>query len=237
MLRSTSARSSAKAPAVALAVLGALAVGRAFIPWTAQTASAPAVRRSSSASSGAAHETRRRFLLATGAVLTSPAVQGGISPVFAAASKRAPETLEVIGCESRDELNGRWSIVLGNFINTRAVYKRDGFNFFLMYNDCNQFQMSNTVTGECKGWGINNKGVWTVDGKPNADMKVKPAGSAPPVVPARKQLDVNQLLAQEAEKLEKEANVNTFLGNLDEKDDGAAQRLMNKFGAKLAPGM
>mmetsp|Transcript_56709 Transcript_56709/g.112757 ORF Transcript_56709/g.112757 Transcript_56709/m.112757 type:complete len:153 (+) Transcript_56709:2-460(+) len=145
------------------------------------------------------------------------------------------------------DLNGRWTVVFGKRINNKVVYKKDGQKTYLLFNDCGQFQMTKDVVGSCKGFGINNKGVWTFDGKENPDTKVKPVRADDPPDPEmteaaqeklRKQVERELQEAGEQEKLkmQREQEVVTFRGRMDEEDEAVGDRLMKKFGAKIAKG-
>lgn len=123
---------------------------------------------------------RRSFLSAAAAA--SVASLQGYAPAFAVS---APEKLEVAGLLApRNTLNGVWSIVPGKQVNSRAVYQKDGQNAYLMFNDCNQFQMATTITGVCNGFATEEKGKWTLDGKECGTLKIKPLGAKPKAVAA-----------------------------------------------------
>jgi len=115
-------------------------------------------------------DSRRGLLLAAAAAVA--AGQAGTAPVHAAQS---PDQLEVSGMQApRQQVNGRWSKIFGTEVNERSVYKKNGENIYLVYNDCGQFSFSDKVTGSCDGWGTEKKGLWTVDGKKAETVKVKP---------------------------------------------------------------
>mmetsp|Transcript_6496 Transcript_6496/g.24228 ORF Transcript_6496/g.24228 Transcript_6496/m.24228 type:complete len:245 (+) Transcript_6496:100-834(+) len=116
---------------------------------------------------------RAGFLAAIAAVGVGPAVLPD-APAFAVPSG-PPPSLQVTGApERRAAMAGIWTIVPGKELNQRAVYKRDGEDYYLMVNDCGGFQVSDSITGECKGFATEKKGAWTVDGVYLKDFKVKP---------------------------------------------------------------
>lgn len=95
-------------------------------------------------------------------------------------AKSVPEKIEVSGVfGSRAKANGGWSIVPGKEINNRAVYKRDGEEFYLTFNDCDQFQLADSITGKCEGFASETKGKWSVEGKEAPQLKVRPVKAQP----------------------------------------------------------
>lgn len=96
------------------------------------------------------------------------------SPALAA-EKSLAQKLEVsgIGGKRGKQLNGLWDIDSSRRINDRAVYKKGNEDLYLMFNDCQQFQISTKPSGECNGFALENKGAWTVDGEA-AKLKIKP---------------------------------------------------------------
>jgi hypothetical protein len=127
-------------------------------------------------------DTSRRDVLASIPLFIATSMQ---APALAA--NAAPEKLEVTGAlGKRNNVNGFWTIVPGTKINERSVYKRDGQELYLLFNDCNQFQISNKPTGECNGFAVESKAKWTMDGAP-VGLKVKPikqqAAPEPKVTP------------------------------------------------------
>eukprot|EP00444_Apocalathium_aciculiferum_P061011 CAMPEP_0183599774 /NCGR_PEP_ID=MMETSP0371-20130417/179603_1 /TAXON_ID=268820 /ORGANISM="Peridinium aciculiferum, Strain PAER-2" /LENGTH=333 /DNA_ID=CAMNT_0025811845 /DNA_START=69 /DNA_END=1071 /DNA_ORIENTATION=- len=113
------------------------------------------------------------LLAAIAVVGAGPAVLPD-APAFAASSG-PPPSLQVTGApERRAAMAGIWTIVPGKELNQRAVYKRDGEDYYLMVNDCGGFQVSDSITGECKGFATEKKGAWTVDGVYLKDFKLKP---------------------------------------------------------------
>ena len=131
-------------------------------------------------------------------------------------------------------INGRWTIVFGKMLNDKAVYKKDGQSLYLMFNDCGQFQMSTSNKGTCDGFGVNDKGTWKFDGQPDAAVKVKPVKADEQVLAKP---NIENIVAQEAFRIRNEAEVQTFMGNMEPDSDASAQRLMDKFGAKIKAGM
>lgn len=134
---------------------------------------AAAYAASSAMSFVSAPVSSRRGLLAAGlAAGLVPALKPA-EPVHAAG---APETLELSGVpgSKRAVLNGYWTIQPGQTINERAVYKRDGDNVYLMFNDCGSFQLSNKASGECNGFASESKGKWTLDGNAESTIRLKP---------------------------------------------------------------
>jgi len=156
------------------------------------------------------------------------------------------------------DINGRWGIVFGNTLNKRPTYKKAGGDAYLVYNDCNQFQMTKKLSGECTGFGINVKGVWTFDGLAKPDVKVKPVTKVEAVVDpeaaaaeaaaeakenremqirAKKEKeDLNQAVITETNLLQTEADTETFRGKMTDDNEQLGDRLMSKMGAKIAKG-
>jgi len=106
-----------------------------------------------------------------GALVALPASVAASEAAFAA----SPSKVEVsgIGGPPGKKLNGVWDIVEGKRINERAVYKKGDQDLYLMYNDCEQFQISTKLSGECNGFAIENKGSWTINGE-KSSLKIKP---------------------------------------------------------------
>uniref|UniRef100_A0A7S3T5Z0 Uncharacterized protein n=1 Tax=Strombidinopsis acuminata TaxID=141414 RepID=A0A7S3T5Z0_9SPIT len=206
---------------VAAATAGVLQTGLSFV----QTG------HTNAAQARAAAPARRELLLGLGGVALAPALQGA-APAFAAA---VPENLGVTGRTGKyqERINGRWTIVFGKKLNDKAVYKKDGQSLYLMFNDCGQFQMAETAKGSCDGFGISNKGTWEFDGAPDAAVKVKPVGKDEQT---GEKIDIKSVITQETNKIAREADVNTFMGNMEKDEEARAQRLMDKFGAKIADG-
>merc|ERR1740123_493711 len=107
--------------------------------------------------------------------------------------------------------------------------------------------MSKEAVSTCDGFGINNKGVWTFDGKEDPNVKVKPvkADDPPEPQPSKEELAKEKKKADEAieeaalkekYKMALEQEVVTFRGKMDEEDEVVGDRLMKKFGAKIAKG-
>lgn len=117
---------------------------------------------------------RARLLAAAAAVVGAPALWG--RPALAEqAPGKSPEALQVTGrAGPHADVNGRWSIMFGKKLNDRVVYKKDGGLYYLMVNNCGQFQMSEKVTGDCNGFAIKTEGGWKVDGQADPAMKMKP---------------------------------------------------------------
>merc|ERR1719410_1933369 len=140
----------------------------------------------------------------------------------ASAADKAPDNVKVTGRTGKySDINGRWTIVLGKRINNKVVYKRDGDRIFLLFNDCGQFQMVKEAVSTCDGFGINNKGVWSFDGKEDPNVKVKPVKADEPAEPqpseeelraARKKADkeIEEAALEEKYKMAQEAEVATF---------------------------
>jgi len=127
-----------------------------------------------------AHEVlQRRAVLTTGAaILAAPSV---LSAHAEAPPSGPPEKLEVSGVSgTRFLVNGAWSIVEGKKINGRAVYKKEGSEYYLMFNDCGAFQIATTPTGTCDGFAQESKGKWVVDGKETGAVKIKAVKKAAP---------------------------------------------------------
>lgn len=147
--------------ASAVAVLGGVAIvalkSSAFIA-APQAQGAPAVENS------------RRALLASAIVAAAPQ----LFPAQAHAAE-APPNIEVNGIEGRNNgANGQYSVVAGKDINSRPVYKRDGADFYLTFNDCGSFQIGKEPAGACEGFAQDiGKGKWSVDGT-EQKVKVKP---------------------------------------------------------------
>eukprot|EP00929_Paragymnodinium_shiwhaense_P001117 TRINITY_DN101339_c0_g1_i1.p1 TRINITY_DN101339_c0_g1~~TRINITY_DN101339_c0_g1_i1.p1 ORF type:complete len:306 (-),score=55.98 TRINITY_DN101339_c0_g1_i1:160-1032(-) len=99
-----------------------------------------------------------------------------------AKDKTAPPRVEVSGVMAPyGKANGLWSIVPGKQVNDRAVYELDSQDreWYLVYNNCGQFQLGSTMTGECDGWAIEKKGEWEQNGlsgkkEPAKEIKLKP---------------------------------------------------------------
>jgi len=125
---------------------------------------------------------QRRCVLATGAtILTAPSVLTAESAQAETAPAGPPEKLEVSGISgTRFLANGNWYIVEGKKINGRALYKKDGSEYYLMVNDCGAFQISTTASGTCDGFAQESKGKWVVDGKETGAVKIKPVKKAVP---------------------------------------------------------
>lgn len=154
----TSARGRSGLGLVALAFFGAVA-SRSFV-----VAPVPEHQPSS-----------RRGVL--GALVALP-VSLAAAPAFAAAGATLASKLEVsgIGGPRGKQLNGLWDIVEGKRINERAVYKKGDQELYLMFNNCEQFQISTKPSGECNGFAQENKGAWTIDGE-KSSLKIKPVRS------------------------------------------------------------
>jgi len=196
--------------------------------------------------SGAAVAGRRRLLAGFLASAAPVAVAGAAEAEEG--KKTPPQALEVSGRKSSpyEDINGRWSIVLGSIVNKRNVYKRDGTNYYLLYNDCGQFQMSETTTGSCDGFAVNEKGVWSFKGVQDANVKVGPAGKGPPPIAQsqkktseeaeKKRLIAKELVQKEIAKLEAQSNTETFRGTMDDEDEQVGDRLMSRMGATIKKG-
>mmetsp|Transcript_103743 Transcript_103743/g.206219 ORF Transcript_103743/g.206219 Transcript_103743/m.206219 type:complete len:193 (-) Transcript_103743:166-744(-) len=128
---------------------------------------------------------QRRHMFAVGgahaAALLIAAVEDPRQPVSAALAAEKPppppDALMVTGYEgAREDVNGRWSILFGKFLNGKAVYKKDGANkAYLVLNDCGKFQMGGAASGQCDaGFAVKSEDGWAVDGKGAPEMKMKP---------------------------------------------------------------
>mmetsp|Transcript_102372 Transcript_102372/g.181787 ORF Transcript_102372/g.181787 Transcript_102372/m.181787 type:complete len:282 (+) Transcript_102372:69-914(+) len=142
-----------------LAVIGALAAPLAFLPGISIPTNQDAVHTSV--------DTSRRNILKAAAAAAAVSMQ---APVQA---KEAPERIQITGAFGRrgPKINGVWNIVPEKQVNSRAVYKKD--NYYLMFNDCEQFQMNEIITGECTGFAKEKDGKWFIEGKEN-QMTLKP---------------------------------------------------------------
>lgn len=218
-----------------------------FVPGLARTAASEAATLDA-VRQGQAQSRRGLFLGSLGG-----AALAGLNPSAVVAEeekKKAPppEALEVTGAVGKwSELNGRWGIMLGQKINKRVVYKRDGEGTYLIYGDCGQFIMSEKLSGECNGVGINEKGSWVMEGKP-MPIKVNPAGKKNFAEEDKKYQDeakearekkqeAYRAYKKEQELIEQEASVNTFRGRMNEENEEGADRLMKKLNAKIVEGM
>mmetsp|Transcript_43932 Transcript_43932/g.125745 ORF Transcript_43932/g.125745 Transcript_43932/m.125745 type:complete len:230 (+) Transcript_43932:92-781(+) len=173
---------------------------------------------------------RRELLL--GGLAAGFALRGGIEP----AEAKEPEGVIVSGNGPRKEVFGKWTLVLGTKRNGKAVYKRDGADsLYLVYNDCDQFQMSMSKDGTCDGFGKNVKGVWEFDGQPAPDVKVKPI-TPKDLTPMKPQFTAKELLDAEDAAIKREREMETFRGTMEEVDELSGDRLLNKMGAVIAKG-
>lgn len=162
-IRSMAARrpSSLLAAALLVFALAALRMQLAFLPATG--GGAPA----SSPSTG-----RRGALLAAVAGASLSATVQEPMPAFAAGGA---ENLLVSGApESWDKLNGQYTLMDGQSINDRGVYKRDGQDLYLMANSCGNFQISKELDGKCEGVAMEKKGNWRIGQLAVRGFKVKP---------------------------------------------------------------
>ena len=86
-----------------------------------------------------------------------------------------------------------------------------------MSNECGEFQIDSTAKATCDGFGVKKESGWVINGQPVADFKVrvetkedlKNSG----VAISAAQLD--DLMAQEMAKMEKQASVETLLGEAE----------------------
>jgi len=149
-----------------LATLGAVVSSVAFLTTSSSQGQARELYQKNDVAS-------RRRLLAV-AALAAAAIQPQ-APVWAAKLSAAADQLEVGGILGKrgPVLNGIWSVVPDTRINDRAVYKKDGADAYLSYNDCGSFQLADDITGGCIGFASESKGKWTVDGQA-AKVTVKP---------------------------------------------------------------
>lgn len=175
--------------------------------------------------------------------LLAAASFAGLAPAWAPAwaegekkKERPAENLFLAGrTGSNTQVNGRWSIVFGKKLNDKVVYKKDGETLYLMNNDCGEFQIDRVVKGSCDGLAVKRKGVWVFEGKEDPAVKVGLPGDN--TIPQPKKVDIDGIVAEEKAKLVREAEVQTFRGTLQDDEEVAGDRLMNKFGAKIAAGM
>eukprot|EP00933_Yihiella_yeosuensis_P029959 TRINITY_DN2360_c0_g1_i1.p1 TRINITY_DN2360_c0_g1~~TRINITY_DN2360_c0_g1_i1.p1 ORF type:complete len:317 (-),score=73.08 TRINITY_DN2360_c0_g1_i1:146-994(-) len=158
-MTATKNRSPRRAVGVFL-VLGVLAAPLAFI--------APGHSAPGPVSSQQADLSRRGFFAAAAAAATLQA---------AAPALAVPEQIQVLGGIGKySKINGPWTILKDQKMNERPVYKRDGNEFYLLYNDCGSFQITTKLSGECNGFAIEENKRWTIDGKA-VDLKVNPIKS------------------------------------------------------------
>ena len=86
-----------------------------------------------------------------------------------------------------------------------------------MSNECGEFQIDSTAKATCDGFGVKKESGWVINGQPVADFKVrvetkedlKNSGVA---ISAAK---LDDLMAQEMAKMEKQASVETLLGEAE----------------------
>jgi len=147
-----------------LAILGAVASSLAFL-----TSSSPGHARDLHQE----HDVASRRTLLAAAALAAAAMQPQ-APAWAE-EKQLAENLLVGGILGKRGplLNGIWTIVQGKRINDRAVYKKDGQDAYLLYNDCGSFQLAAVPSGSCDGFATETEGKWTVDGQA-AKITIKP---------------------------------------------------------------
>eukprot|EP00929_Paragymnodinium_shiwhaense_P014893 TRINITY_DN122881_c0_g1_i1.p1 TRINITY_DN122881_c0_g1~~TRINITY_DN122881_c0_g1_i1.p1 ORF type:complete len:260 (-),score=86.01 TRINITY_DN122881_c0_g1_i1:294-1004(-) len=227
---------------ITVAVVATASVAVAICLKAAQLSSAfvPGAQRAPAAD---ARQPDRRGLLLGGLAGAALAT----APSQPAHAKGTPGALDVVGRAAKHPgLEGRWSAVLGQQINKRAVYKRDGEAYYLLFNDCGKFQMSEKLSGECGGFGTNEDGGWVIDGEKNPSIKVSPAGKktaeeleATEEAKERKvkKDEAMKAFAEEKERIEREASVMTFRGVMDQDLEDIGDRLLGKLGAKIVPGM
>jgi len=192
----------------------------------------------------------RRSLVAGGVSILAP-LASGISSASAEekAPPKAPDNVKVSGRTGKySDINGRWTVVFGKRINNKVVYKRDGAKYFLVFNDCGSFQITaKEAKGTCDGFAINNKGVWTFDGKEDPLVKVKPVKADEPTEPQKSEAELEkerkaadaaleEAAREEKYKMAMEAEVTTFRGRMAEEDEVVGDRLMKKFGASIVKG-
>lgn len=151
-------RSPLLATVLALAASASLArLALTFLPGLAPQASSTTTLAS-----------RRGALLGLGSAVLLADASG---PAVAA---EAPAKLEVTGMPlSRNKANGFWSIT-SQQVNSRAVYKKEGAELYLMFNDCGGFQMSEKISGTCDGFAQEADRKWTVDGTEVLLIKIRP---------------------------------------------------------------
>jgi len=92
--------------------------------------------------------------------------------------KKPPDALMYDGFEGDrgKDMNGRWSLFFGKTVNEREVYKKDGKEgYFLVMNDCGQWQIAKKPVGECSGFGLKDGEIWKVDGEPQPNVKFEVA--------------------------------------------------------------
>eukprot|EP00913_Durusdinium_trenchii_P032691 g30600.t1 len=93
------------------------------------------------------------------------------SPALAA-EKSLAQKLEVsgIGGKRGKQLNGLWDIDSSRRINDRAVYKKGNEDLYLMFNDCQQFQISTKPSGECNGFALEPLGFDHASNFPSSSL-------------------------------------------------------------------
>lgn len=127
--------------------------------------------------SAAAPPSRRAAIFGASVAATTAGTIGTGVPAASAAG--APKAVDVSGLAGkRADLNGRWSQVAGQDVNSRAAYKKDGQTSYLVFNDCGSFQLSPKASGKCDGFASEVKGKWTVDGAASS-MKISPVKDTP----------------------------------------------------------
>mmetsp|Transcript_69437 Transcript_69437/g.175034 ORF Transcript_69437/g.175034 Transcript_69437/m.175034 type:complete len:205 (-) Transcript_69437:194-808(-) len=123
---------------------------------------------------------RSRIVGTFGVLVGMPSLWAGSMQSSVAEPASVPDALSVTGrVGTRDDINGRWSMAFGKKLNGRAVYKKDGGSdsgqpYYLMVNNCNQFQMDTQVKGECDGFAVKGDDGWKIDGKVDPEVKLKP---------------------------------------------------------------
>mmetsp|Transcript_15524 Transcript_15524/g.35516 ORF Transcript_15524/g.35516 Transcript_15524/m.35516 type:complete len:238 (-) Transcript_15524:123-836(-) len=176
----------------------------------------------------------RRALL--GAALSAGVI---VPPAFAA--EAPPQAIFLTGKRGfdSDRFNGKWTVVLGNQMNGKPVYKRNGESLYLAFNNCGQYQIDSKITGECGGIATNTKEGWKFGSEVDTKVKVRPIKPGEPE-PTDEELsgsskqEVRNAVNAEKAKMEREGMVDSFTGKLDVGEEELAGRLMAKFGVNQA---
>jgi len=159
-------------------------------------------------------------------------------PAFAA--EAPPQAIFLSGRKGfdSDRFNGKWTIVLGNQINGKPVYKRNGESLYLAFNNCGQYQIDSKITGDCGGIATNTKEGWKFGSEVDSKVKVRPIKPGEPE-PSDEESgtsknEVRAAVSAELAKMERESMVESFTGKLDASDEQIAGSLMAKFGVNQA---
>mmetsp|Transcript_6369 Transcript_6369/g.13916 ORF Transcript_6369/g.13916 Transcript_6369/m.13916 type:complete len:244 (+) Transcript_6369:80-811(+) len=184
-------------------------------------------------------QTRRALL---GAALSSGALLlPGAEPVFAEETKAPPQAIFLSGRRGpqADRFNGKWTVVLGQKMNGKPVYKRNGEGLYLVLNNCGQFMIDSRITGECGGLATNTKEGWKFGDEVDSKVKVRPLkpGEEPQEdEAAANKAEVRAAVQSELALMEREGMVEGFSGKLSDSDEAIGSRLMAKFGVSEVVG-